>query len=398
VTDRPGNNFWIVLEIIAKHRGLLFGIVFLATIISVVVVFVMPKWYEAQVLILPPKDASSSLDQMSKLSEVVSVTGGLNLPVMVTPSDVYARILKSQRVTDRIIERFNLKQRYNSVTYFDTYSELLLHARFIVTEEGLLSIKVEDKDPQTAADIANAFAEELNAVNQEIVSDRARRNRIFIQGRLNEVKTALDSSRMELESFQLTNKAVDLDAQTRLAINQAADLKVSLARLNLDITMTEQLLGKDNPDLVEKRQRRDLTQQQLDQLETGGKDSSFFSLPVSAIPNLKGRYELLYSRVRVSESLYSMLLGEFEKAKLQEEELSLSISVLDQARVPEVKSRPRRTFIVSVVFGLSIIAGVLFACLIDYLERLKKVRPEDYQRAKYTIDAFLGWIPGVRKH
>ena len=390
-------NFWSVLEALAKHRTFVFGLVIVVTLGAAVVSLVLPSWYEAEALLLPPKDVSVGLDQLSKLSEVMSVTGGLNLPIMVTPSDIYARILRSQRVTDRIIEKFNLKSRYDTKTWVDTYAEYASHSKFRVTEEGLVSIKVEDREPQVAADMANAVVDELNSVNQEIVSGRARRNRQFIEARLGEVKAKLDTTRGELELFQKAHRTVDFDAQTKLAIDQASELKVSLARVDLEITMGEQSLGKDNPELIEKKRRREAIQNQLKRLEMGGADTSYFSLPVSSIPGLKGEYELLYGRVRVTESIYNMLLEQLERARIQEEEQSPSISVLDRARPPELRSRPKRTMIVASAFGISLIVALLLAAFLDYLDRMRTRRPDDYARAQYVTDAFLGWLPGVRR-
>jgi len=397
MSEPATTNFWSVLEAVARHRAVVFGLVLIVTLGAAVVSLVLPSWYEAEALLLPPKDVSVGLDQLSKLSEVMSVTGGLNLPVMVTPSDIYARILKSQRVTDRIIEKFNLKSRYDTKTWIDTYAEYASHTKFRVTEEGLVSIKVEDREPQVAADMANAVVDELNSVNQEIVSGRARRNRQFIEARLAEVKAKLDTTRSELEQFQASHRTVDFDAQTRLAIDQATDMKVSLARVDLEIAMGEQSLGKDNPELIEKKQRREAIQHQLKRLETGGSDTSYFSLPVASIPGLKGQYELLYGRVRVTESIYNMLLEQLERARIQEEEQSPTISVLDRARPPEIRSRPKRTMIVASAFGVSLIVALLLAAFLEYLDRMKVRRPEDYARAQYVTDAFLGWLPGVRR-
>ncbi|PWB75284.1 hypothetical protein C3F09_02685 [candidate division GN15 bacterium] len=395
MTEPTGNNLWTILEAIARHRGAAFAVVLVITLGAAVVSLLLPSWYQAEAFLLPPKDVSASMDQLSKLSEVVSVTGGLNLPVMVTPSDVYARILRSKRVTDRIIEKFNLKARYGTSTWADTYAEYFSHAKFGVTEEGLVFIRVEDRDPQMAADMANAIIDELNTVNQEIVSGRARRNRQFIEARLAEVKAKLDSTRSDLETFQQTHRTVDFDAQTKLAIDQAADLKVSLARVELEISMDEQTLGKDNPELIEKMKRRDAIRGQLRQLESGGNDTSYFSLPVSSIPGLKGQYELLFSRVKVTESIYNMLLEQLEQARIQEEEQSPTISVLDRARAPEIRSRPRRTMIVLIAFAISLIAALLLAATLEYLDKLRVNRPDDYKRAQYVIGAFLGWIPGI---
>lgn len=367
------------------------------TLGSLVIALVLPKWYKASALLLPPKDLSLPVPGLARLSEVVSVTEGLDLPVMVTSSDVYARILKSRTITERIVEKFDLQTRFHVDNFQKAYEELMDRAKFKVTDEGLLLISVEDRDPTVAAEMANVFVDELDRVNREIASERVRQNRIFIEERLAQVQRELTEARHEFEEFQLANRAMDFDQQTRLAVEQAVKLKVALAELDIELKMRERTLGADNTDLIELKRRRNVVSEQLRQLEEDNPDSSFFSLPVSSIPALRGRYEVLYSRVRVGESLYAVLLEQLEQAKIRENEKTSTISVLDRAKPPETKSRPKRLLIVGSTFGFSLIVAVVLASFLEYLARMKKSSPQDFARAALFADAFFGWLPGVRK-
>ncbi|MFZ5979718.1 MAG: GumC family protein [Candidatus Zixiibacteriota bacterium] len=397
MNETQTNNIWRFFETLARHRGMIIGLVILVTLGAVVVSMSLPKWYEANSLMLPPKDTTTPIGGYSKLAEVVSITEGLNLPVMVTSSDVHARILSSRTLVERVIERFDLKNYYGTSNMIETYLVVMAHSKFVVTPEGLLSVSFEDKDPQMAADVTNAFVEELDKLNREIVNSRAKQNRIFIEERLHQVQTELDSLQREFEKFQIDNKAVDFDEQTRLAIEQAVSLKVMLTEIEIDLKMSEQMLGKDNPELVEKRRKRDIIKNRLDMLESSNPDSSFFSLPISSIPMLKGEYESLYRRVKVNESLYTILLEQLEQAKIHENEEAPSISVLDYARVPEVRSRPQRTLIVAGSFGFSVLGALLLTFILEYFRQLAEKKPDDYKRVLYFIEAFLGWFPGVKK-
>jgi uncharacterized protein involved in exopolysaccharide biosynthesis len=334
---------------------------------------------------------------ISRLTEVVSVYEGLNLPVMATPSDVFARMLRSRTIAEAVIDSFNLGEQYGTTTKYETYLALMEHTRIEVTVEGLVGISVEDRDPEMSAKLTNAFVAELDRLNRSIASQRAVQNREFIRERVNQVSTQMDSARAEFERFQMKNRAIDFDEQTRLTIEQAISLKVTLAQLDIDIKMNEQVLGKDNPELIERRRRRDLVQQQLDQLEHGGTDSSFFSMPLAAVPSLKGEYEILYSRVQVSERLYTILLEQLEQAKLQENEDIPTISVLDHARVPDIRSRPQRTIIVGASAGGAFVLAVLLALVLEYFSRMRQTSPDDYERAAYVLDTLFGWLPGVRR-
>ena len=397
MTERPPNNLFRLLEVLAIRRGLVIGLIVFGTLLSVVIALVLPQWFRGEALILPPKEQTIKAAGLAELAEVTSVTGGLNLPVLVTPSDLYARMLKSHAISDPIIKRFNLQERYRARNLTETYVALMDRARFRVTDEGLLSISIEDRDPQAAADLTNAFVDELTTLNQKISTFRAVQNRQFIDERLARVQTQLDSSRRALEEFQRTNRAVDFDEQTRLAIAQATDMKVALAKVDLEVKVLERVAGQDNPELAEKKSRRQILERQLTDLEQGGRDNSYFSLPVSRIPALKGRYELLYSNVKVNEALYETLLGLSEQAKVQEGSQSTTFSVLDRAAVPELRSRPQRTIIVLAGFGFSVLIAFLLAAALEYMRRLEQTSADDYHRAMRFVSAFLGWLPGVKK-
>ncbi len=391
------SNLWLFLEMIARRRGLIFTLVFVATVAAVVVSLVLPKWYTASALLLPPPDESVRAG-LSDLTEVALYSGGVRAPGLVTPNDVYARVLGSRRLCDKIIERFDLVRRYDVSRNTAVYDILRERTRVRVTDEGLLSLSVEERDPNLAAEMATAYVEELIELNRELLSSTAREKREFIEARLGEVRTQLDTARGALERFQLENRAVDLDEQARLAINQAIGLKVSRAGLELDISMQERTLGEEHPDLLEKQERLRLIDEQLGRLEWGGADdSSFFSVPLSAVPGLRGRYESLYARVKVGESLYETLLELHEQARIQEQEDSPTIAVLDWPAVPDIRSRPRRSIIVLATFVLSAIFAMLLAAWLEFVLRMRENQADDYRRLVYFTDAFFGWLPGVKR-
>jgi len=397
MNGESNTNVWVFLELLARRRGLIFTLVFLVTVAAAVISLLLPEWYTATALLLPPPDESTR-GGLSALAEIATYTGGVRLPGLVTPNDVYARMLRSRRISDRIIEKFNLRDSYGASSATAVYLVLADRTAVGVTDEGLLSVSVEDRDPQTAADMATAYVEELIALNRELLSTTAREKREFIEERLAAVRRQLDSARQALESFQLEHRTVNLDQQARLALDQAVELKVDQANLELDIQMSEKTLGRQHPDLVTKRDRLGLINQQLSRLEWGGSnDSSFFSVPISAIPGLRGQYESLFARVRVNESLYETLLELYEQARIQEQESSPTIAVLDWPRVPDVRSRPQRTIIVLAAFVCSLIGAIFLAAWLEFVGRMRDTRNEDYERLMVFARAFFGWVPGIKR-
>jgi uncharacterized protein involved in exopolysaccharide biosynthesis len=116
-------------------------------------------------------------------------------------------------------------------------------------------------------------------------------------------------------------------------------------------------------------------------------------MPISKVPTLKGQYQVLYSRVQVQDQLYSILLNQLEQAKLSENENLPTVSVLDYARPPEVRSRPKRTIIVAGTFLVALLFSIMLALIGEYFDRLAQKSPEDYNRASFVVNSLLGWIP-----
>jgi uncharacterized protein involved in exopolysaccharide biosynthesis len=231
-----GGNFWRLLEVAAKRRGLILSLVMIAAIISAVVSLFLPSWYEAEAVLLPPHDLGGTLGGSSTLG-FLTVRREIVLEQLRALEEGGA---DSSYFTVPVSAMPALKGRYRTTGRLETYNELIGHTRFAVTDEGLVTIRVEDRDPETAAAMANAYIDELNRISADIVSGRARQNKDFVAERLRQVEEELSAARTALEEFQTTHKAIDFDEQTRLAIEQAVSLKVSLAKLDMDIELSSE--------------------------------------------------------------------------------------------------------------------------------------------------------------
>ena len=73
-----------------------------------------------------------------------------------------------------------------------------------------------------------------------------------------------------------------------------------------------------------------------------------------------------------------------------------TISVLDPAVAPSLRSRPQRTLIVGLSFGLSLILALFLAAGTEYIARLLQTSPDDHARLMMFVDSFFGWLPGVK--
>ena len=103
-------------RVLVKHKKLIGKIVGSAFVLSIIVSLLLPKIYSATASILPPQREGSVSSAI--LSQLPGGLGGLAGGLMGggSPSELWVGILGSRTVADAIIERFNLKEIYNSET------------------------------------------------------------------------------------------------------------------------------------------------------------------------------------------------------------------------------------------------------------------------------------------
>lgn len=397
MNGESGNNLFLFLELLARRRTFILWTVAVATVAAVIVALLLPPWYKATTILLPSRGDGLPVGKYTELSQMSSLTSGLDLPALVTAADVHARILAGQTISDRIIEKFQIAQAYPGLKRYELYDLLKDHAHFRVTEEGLLEISVEDPSPEKAAAMANAYAVELNRIARDILNSKAKGKRKFIEERLADVRGEVDSARREFQRFQLSSRTLDIPRQTEIALDQARDIRSQLARLDLDIEATERLLGPDHPDLKNMYKRRQLLQVRMSEIERGSHDTGYASVPLAAMTGVRDQYLQLSTKVALAESLQVVLLGQLEQARIQELESTPSVAVVDSATVPTLRSRPKRTFIVAGTAILSAILAILLVGCVNYLHVMHAKDPVNYARVRSFVVGFLGWIPGLRR-
>jgi hypothetical protein len=66
---------------------------------------------------------------------------------------------------------------------------------------------------------------------------------------------------------------------------------------------------------------------------------------IAKLPALGVTYSDLYRRVKIQETVFEILTKQYELAKVEEAKEIPTIKVLDEAKLPETKSSPKRTAI-----------------------------------------------------
>jgi len=284
-------------------------------------------------------------------------------------SDVFVGILNSRTVQDQIIEQFDLNRVYGARHIQD--ARLLLASRVDISVDRktqIITIGVTDKSPQRAEGISKAYVDQLNRLVSELSTSSARRERIFLESRLQQVNQDLETAEKKFGQFASKNSAIDIKEQEKAMVGAAASLQGQLMFARSELEGIRQIYTDSNARVRAMKARIVELQSQLEKF--GGKDqSNTLSADTEAaalypsfrkLPLLGITYADLYRRSKTQEALYEVLTQEYELAKAQEAREIPTVKVLDPADLPDQKSYPPRLLIGISTMFLSFIGGIVF--------------------------------------
>jgi uncharacterized protein involved in exopolysaccharide biosynthesis len=270
-----------------------------------------------------------------------------------TSGAVILGMLSGRTLQDDIINKFDLRRVYRKRQYTDARE--VLSARTHIFQDyksGIITIAVQDQDPRRAAEIAQAYVAELDALVSKLNTSEAHRERVFLQHRLEQMKGELSELFERLSDFSSRYRLVSPILQQRAEIDAALKLEARAIAAETELRGVRQVYGPDNPRVKEREAMVSDLRARLNHLLVEDPIvGNFHSLPrlypsIEQLPLLQSRYFDLYRHATVKEEVYSFLSVEFELAKVQEARDLPSIKVLDSAVIPERANWPPRMLLV----------------------------------------------------
>jgi len=379
------------LRLLWNNRGLIARVFLWSLLVSTVVALLIPNRYEATTQLMPPDGQSgNSLAMLSALMGTSrgATGGGLaslagDVVGLKSSGALFIGVIKSRTVEDRLIQQFDLGRVYHA-TKMEDIREALAN-RTDVSEDrksGIIKLTLTDKDPKRAAAMAQAYVNELDRLVAQVSTSSARRERMFLEDRLNTVKQDLSSAEHNFSDFASKNTAIDIPQQAKAMVEAAARLQGELMVAESGLRGLEAIYTDQNVRVRAMRARVSELQDQLQKLggdastsaDTQPGDSNPMYPSIRKLPVLGVTYADLYRQTKIQETVYELLTQQYELAKVQEAKEIPSVKVLDVASVPTKKSFPHR--------GLLILAGIFsaMACTCLFLigkEQWESIDPSD---------------------
>ncbi|HQN20201.1 MAG TPA: Wzz/FepE/Etk N-terminal domain-containing protein, partial [Syntrophobacteraceae bacterium] len=193
------------LLILAKRLKHIVTVTFGIAILGLIISLILPNQYEGIARVLPAQQGTPSISGML-MNQVSSTVGGL---AGATPSDVYAEILKGDTISNIIIDRFHLMELFETDTRLYTRKALSDISDINADKKSnIITITITDKEPQRAADMANAFVEELIKLNNKLAITTANQRKLFYETQLQDTREALARAEESLKHFMETTGAI----------------------------------------------------------------------------------------------------------------------------------------------------------------------------------------------
>ena len=211
-----------LLQVIADNLRLLVLGPIAAGLIALAITFAIPPTYTAITKFMPPQQQSTSEAALVKSLGALSGFAGSAVGIK-SPNDQFVGFLKSRSVADALVDRFKLMERYGQKFKQDTRKELEELTKISSGKDGLIAIEVDDKDPIIAAQLANAYVEELGTLLRRMTITEAQQRRAFFEKQVSLTKDKLTEAEQVLKSSGVNNSILKLNgaAVSAVALLQA---------------------------------------------------------------------------------------------------------------------------------------------------------------------------------
>lgn len=373
-----------LLIVLARHKKIVLGLPFVVAVLAAGISLLLPNIYTGTTRILPPQGQSSSSALLAQLGGLASLAGGI--AGVKNPNDLYVGMLKSRTVADDLIQRFDLNKLYDEKYQSNTRKDLEKRTEITSGKNGIITIEADDEDPKRAAELANAYVDELFKLTQVLAVTEASQRRLFFERQFEQARDKL--AKAEADARQAMDKGglVQVEGQGRAIIENTARLRGQITVKEVQIGAMRTYATENNPDLKLAQQELESLKRELARIEgtLGGKTGNGREHDRSGIDSVG-----LLRNVKHQETVYELLAKQFELAKIDEAKDSAVVQVMDKAIEPDRKSSPKRALIVLLSALAALLIGMLWAFFREGVAKAKS----DPEKASRLLDLkrHLAW-------
>ena len=370
-------NLWELWKVLWRRKAVILGTTFLCTVLSIGISLILPKYYRAEAVIMPlgGQKGGSGLAAAVSQAGLGGLLGGMGGGS--SNSAQIMAIIKSRTLMEKVIARYDLlpvlfegdwdaaSSHWRAGGSLPNMEEAVRRLSFLLQtmddkKTQTVKVSVTTRQPEFSARIANGMLTQLYDEIKDNAFTVQKRNRIFIEGQLERNKTDLLEVGKELSSFYSMNRISDSRAQMDVNVSRPMGIEPNTEAPPSPRSLPASLTGIDVPVMPADLQSQiDALNQQLEKVRM-----------VRDVPQ-QVYLQYLTLRQELMSRMNALLTQQYEMAKIEESKEDLSFQVIDWARVPIRKDKPKRAQIVVMTFVLSCFLSCFYVFSADYFRKMK---------------------------
>ena len=318
-----------LLQVVADNLRLLVLGPLAAGLLALAYSFTIPPTFTATTKFMPPQQQQSGAATMlASLGALGGLAGAVGIK---HPADQYVAFLNSNRVHDALVDRFKLMERFQTKSREDARNAVRGSVQIASGKDGLITIDTSDKDPAYAAQLANAYVEELGNLLNRLAVTEAQQRRLFFEKQLANAKDNLVKAEQALATSGVNSSVLK---STGAAVAAVAQLKGQIAGQEIKLASMRGYLTESAPDFKQAQTELSAWRAQLASAEKAE--------PAARVNSGDGDYIATLRNFKYYETLFELFAKQYEVARIDESREGAVIQVLDAAQPPERKSKPKK--------------------------------------------------------
>jgi len=377
-----------LLVILVRQRFFIIKFTAAFTIIAIIYSLLATPEYKSTLQIMPPGGSQSGASAMLAAAGIGDLVGGFGA----TQGDTVVGITKSNVVLDRVIDKNGLLTRdpggFSIIGtikgIFSSEGEkeprMRTSVRSSLSEQiqsaadkksGIISVSVSDSTPEMAVQLAQSVFDETLDVMQNVAVSPSAQERLFIEEQLKDNNKALIVAEQDLASF-LKKTGMGSLSGTPTDIGYIASLQARMVAKEIEIKAARRFATDANPKLKQLQAEYNAIKKQFE-ANKGMLSSSSEPGEIKNITESSLQYAALFREYKFRESLVTILLRQYETAKIREAQDPVVIQLLSPPTIPEIRSKPQRKKIVV----LATLLGGFLAVFIAFIKHFLSLSAKD---------------------
>lgn len=387
-----------LLLVLARRKWFIIKTTTIFAVLAIAYALLATPIYKAETQVIPPQSGGSGA--MAALAQMGVPDFAAGMLGVTTPSDTLVAIVKSRPVLDKVIDKFGLMDREPEPGLppveaikegINTLKEKLLPSKESASEEeepkfrsdirmalatatsanadtksGIITISVSDTSPDLAAEIANEYVAQLQELMQSLAFSQASQQRLFLENQVKDAQYNLLQAERNLSEYQIRTGILDVGEQTSAVMEGLIKLRAEVTAKEVELRSTQTFATANNPKVKRLQSELASLKEQLRRMEASTGSTMPSDISIKDLPDAGLEYLRLMRDMKFNETLYGMLLKQYESARISEAQEPSVVQVLAQAEPPERRSKPKRKLIVVLATVLGGFIGVFGAFLKEF--------------------------------